>query len=110
MTFEKYSVEELGDGKVYNENCPDCNCNCDECDCKDCDCPDCGCDDSISEKRKSKPDFLDLDKDGDKKEPMKKAAKEAKEKGSKEEKGGKLTAKQRKLPEGLRKAILARKK
>jgi hypothetical protein len=25
-----------------------------------------------------KPDFLDLDKDGDKKEPMKKAAKEAK--------------------------------
>jgi len=28
--------------------------------------------------KKSKPDFLDLDKDGDKKEPMKKAAKEAK--------------------------------
>ena len=27
---------------------------------------------------KAKPDFLDLDKDGDKKEPMKKAAKEAK--------------------------------
>ena len=27
----------------------------------------------------SKPDFLDLDKDGDKKEPMKKAAKEKKE-------------------------------
>ena len=28
--------------------------------------------------KKAKPDFLDLDKDGDKKEPMKKAAKEAK--------------------------------
>ena len=36
----------------------------------------------------SKPDFLDLDKDGDKKEPMKKAAKDAdKEKGSKPKKG-----------------------
>ncbi len=30
--------------------------------------------------KKAKPDFLDLDKDGDKKEPMKKAAKEAKNK------------------------------
>jgi len=30
--------------------------------------------------KKAKPDFLDLDKDGDKKEPMKKAAKEAKKK------------------------------
>ena len=30
--------------------------------------------------KKAKPDFLDLDKDGDKKEPMKKAAKEAKDK------------------------------
>lgn len=28
--------------------------------------------------KRKKPDFLDLDKDGDKKEPMKKAAKEAK--------------------------------
>lgn len=59
--------------------------------------------------KKAKPDFLDLDKDGDKKEPMKKAAKEAKEK--KEEKGDKgLTAAQKKLPEGLRKAIEAKKK
>jgi hypothetical protein len=49
----------------------------------------------------AKPDFLDLDKDGDKKEPMKKAAKEAKEK---EEKG--LTAKQKKLPAPLRERIL----
>ncbi len=57
-----------------------------------------------------KPDFLDLDKDGDKKEPMKKAAKDAKE-DKKEEKGDKgLTAAQKKLPEGLRKAIEAKKK
>ena len=33
-------------------------------------------DDEKSGKKGSKPDFLDLDKDGDKKEPMKKAAKE----------------------------------
>jgi len=59
------------------------------------------------EAKKSKPDFLDLDKDGDKKESMKKAAKDAK----KEDKGGKgLTAAQKKLPEGLRKAIEKRKK
>ena len=60
--------------------------------------------------KKAKPDFLDLDKDGDKKESMKKAAKDAKE-DKKEEKGGKgLTAAQKKLPEGLRKAIEAKKK
>jgi len=53
-------------------------------------------------KKKSKPDFLDLDKDGNKKESMKKAAKDAK-------KGG-LTAAQKKLPEGLRKAIEKRNK
>jgi hypothetical protein len=40
------------------------------------------------EEKKGKPDFLDLDKDGDKKEPMKKAAKEAgKGKGGKPKKG-----------------------
>ena len=33
---------------------------------------------------KDKPDFLDVDKDGDKKEPMKKAAKDAKETGKKD--------------------------
>ena len=33
--------------------------------------------------KKGKPDFLDLDKDGEKKEPMKKAAKDA-DKGQKE--------------------------
>ena len=36
--------------------------------------------------KKAKPDFLDLDKDGDKKESMKKAAKEAKEKETKKKK------------------------
>jgi hypothetical protein len=74
------------------------------------------------EAKKAKPDFLDLDKDGDKKESMKKASKDAKEdkkdskkedkkEDKKEEKGGKgLTAAQKKLPEGLRKAIEAKKK
>ena len=32
----------------------------------------------FNEEKKSKPDFLDLDKDGNKEEPMKKAAKESK--------------------------------
>jgi hypothetical protein len=59
-----------------------------------------------SKSKKDKPDFLDLDKDGDKKESMKKASKDAKE--SKGE--SKLTAAQKKLPEGLRKAIEAKKK
>ena len=57
----------------------------------------------------SKPDFLDLDKDGDKKEPMKNAAKG---KDSKEEetasKPNGLSAKQKKLPPGLQKAIAAK--
>lgn len=34
----------------------------------------------FDESKEAKPDFLDLDKDGDKKEPMKKAAKDAKKK------------------------------
>jgi hypothetical protein len=59
-------------------------------------------------KKGSKPDFLDLDKDGNKKESMKKAAKDAKE-GKKDGKKG-LTAAQKKLPEALRKAIEKRKK
>ena len=37
----------------------------------------------MKEGKKAKPDFLDLDKDGNKKEPMKKAAKDAKMKKSK---------------------------
>ena len=61
--------------------------------------------------KKSKPDFLDLDKDGDKKETMKKAAKDAKD-DKKDDKGGKkgLTAGQKKLPEAMQKAILKKQK
>ena len=36
--------------------------------------------DEVQEAKKSKPDFLDMDKDGNKKEPMKKAIKDKKEK------------------------------
>jgi hypothetical protein len=57
----------------------------------------------------SKPDFLDIDKDGDKKEPMKKAAAE---KGDSKKDGGEskgLSAKQKKLPPGLQKAIAKKK-
>ena len=54
---------------------------------------------------KGKPDFLDLDKDGDKKETMKKAAKDAKEDDKGTDKKG-LTAGQKKLPEAMQKAIL----
>ena len=61
-------------------------------------------------KKKSKPDFLDLDKDGDKEESMKKAAKDAKEDKKDKKEGKGLTAAQKKLPEGLRKAIEAKKK
>jgi hypothetical protein len=86
-TFESYSEQ---------ETCGSCGCDCENCDCENC---DCGQESPVTEKKKSKPDFLDVDKDGDKKEPMKKASKE---------KG--LSAKQKKLPEGLRKAIMARKK
>tara|TARA_B100000212_G_scaffold190323_1_gene143476 strand:+ start:7576 stop:8520 length:945 start_codon:yes stop_codon:yes gene_type:complete len=52
---------------------------------------------------KAKPDFLDLDKDGDKKEPMKKAADEKGDDKKDDSKG--LSAKQKKLPAGLQKAI-----
>lgn len=81
------------------------------------------------EAKKAKPDFLDLDRDGNKKESMKKAAKDkkaaqgkddfVKKFGSKKEKeedekpargAGKLTAAQKKLPPALQKAILKRKK
>lgn len=54
----------------------------------------------------SKPDFLDVDKDGDKKEPMKKAA--AEKGGDKKETKG-LSDKQKKLPPGLQKAIAKKK-
>ncbi len=41
----------------------------------------------LNEKKKAKPDFLDLDGDGDKKEPMKKAARDKKKGDLKEEDG-----------------------
>jgi len=56
----------------------------------------------------AKPDFLDIDKDGDKKEPMKKAAKEKDDSKDSDSKG--LSAKQKKLPAGLQKAIAGKKK
>ena len=52
---------------------------------------------------KAKPDFLDVDGDGDKKEPMKKAADEKGDDKKDDSKG--LSAKQKKLPAGLQKAI-----
>ncbi len=58
-----------------------------------------------SRKSKSKPDFLDIDKDGNKKESMKKAAKDAKEKKSDKKSERGLSAAQKKLPAGLRAAI-----
>ena len=65
-------------------------------------------DEKMDEGKKSKPDFLDVDKDGDKKEPMKKAAKEADKGEDKKETKG-LSAKQKKLPPGLQKAIAKKK-
>lgn len=41
--------------------------------------------DEVQEAKKSKPDFLDMDKDGDKKEPMKKAIKDKKSKQTEEQ-------------------------
>ena len=77
---------------------------------------------SFQEAKKAKPDFLDLDKDGDKKESMKKAAADKKKGGKKEDKKedkkeekespkkSGLSKAQEKLPEGLRKAIAAKRK
>lgn len=57
------------------KKCPECGCNPthpkDECEC------DHDCDEPVEEAKKgSKPDYMDVDGDGDKKEPMKKALKE----------------------------------
>jgi hypothetical protein len=66
----------------------------------------------ISEK-KAKPDFLDLDGDGDKEESMKKAAADKKkmdeESTSKYDDNPALKGKQSKLPDGLQKAIIKKK-
>ena len=54
----------------------------------------------------AKPDFADIDGDGDKDEDMKKAAKDKKDGGDKDKAPAKgLSAKQKKLPAGLQKAI-----
>ena len=69
--------------------------------------------DDKKEEKGGMPDFPDVDKDGDKKESIKKAAKDAKKAkdDKKEEKGGKgLTAAQKKLPEAMQKAILKKQK
>jgi len=63
----------------------------------------------IEELQEAKPDFLDLDKDGNTKEPMKDAAKDAKKDDNEEAPKG-LTAKQKKLPAGLQKAIAKKQK
>ena len=73
-------------GEQVQESASDCDHTCPK------SCPDCGGTgdpkkfqaSKANEAKKSKPDFLDLDGDGNKKEPMKKAAKE---KGSKPKKG-----------------------
>tara|TARA_B100000614_G_scaffold218038_1_gene203490 strand:- start:134 stop:817 length:684 start_codon:yes stop_codon:yes gene_type:complete len=63
--------------------------------------------DEVSEAKKAKPDFADIDGDGNEKEPMKKAAQDKKEKGGDDKKDDSkgLSAKQKKLPAGLQKAI-----
>lgn len=63
-------------------------------------------------KSKAKPDFLDLDKDGDKEETMKKAAADKKENDDEPAKTPKkgLSAKQKTLPKALQAAILKKQK
>lgn len=70
--------------------------------------PSQGGDKKVNEKD-AKPDFADIDGDGDEKEPMTKAAQDKKEKeGSKDDSKG-LSDKQKKLPKGLQKAIAKKK-
>ena len=67
-----------------------------------------GKDKKVDEKS-AKPDFADIDDDGNEKETMKKAAQDKKEKeGGKEDSKG-LSAKQKKLPKGLQQAIAKKK-
>ena len=63
--------------------------------------------DEMTEAKKAKPDFADIDGDGDEEESMKKAAQDKKEKGGDDKKDDSkgLSAKQKKLPAGLQKAI-----
>ena len=60
----------------------------------------------IEERAKAKPDYIDIDGDGNKKEPMKKAAKDKEAKKDEAVADEDLTKGQEKLPAGLKKAIL----
>jgi len=65
---------------------------------------------SMNEAKKAKPDFPDIDGDGDEKESMKKAAADKKKTGSADKKSSAgLTAAQKKLPAGLQKAVAKKK-
>lgn len=70
MSYMTYmDEEEMCEGEGCGDNLEENEEVCEECGMKDCQC-------NHVEEGESKPDFLDLDKDGDKEEPMKKAAKE----------------------------------
>ena len=60
---------------------------------------------STFNEKKAKPDFLDLDKDGDKKESMKKAAKDAKDKKDGKKDGKFEKPKKGEVPAGLKKYL-----
>jgi hypothetical protein len=138
---EEMIIPPFGEDEMEGETCPSCNCR--ECECEDSMGSE-GKEfagghikkfnseeeeedkmmpsdmevmkfESKKSSKKAKPDFLDLDKDGDKKESMKKAAADKKKgnnaKDEKEDKKtskapkGKLSKAQEKLPPALKKAI-----
>jgi len=138
---EEITVPPFGEDEMEEESCPSCDCR--ECECEDSMGSE-GKEfaggyikkwnseeeeeeemmpsdmevmkfESKKSSKKAKPDFLDLDKDGDKKESMKKAAADKKKgNNAKEEKEdkksskapkGKLSKAQEKLPPALKKAI-----
>lgn len=115
-----FSYTDLENQKdVHSRPCVDCNCNsCETCDCSDCDCEYC-----CGDKKMNKPELSgNYTTNEARKSKAKKAKKEwvpfwadkdkeDKPKGKKEEKGENtkgLTAKQKKLPQGLRDAIARR--
>lgn len=69
---ERSNISESAKGCPCNESGTKCTCPPD--------CKDCNCNESKNVKEAAKPDYIDIDGDGDKKEPMKKAAKDAKKK------------------------------
>ena len=74
--------------------------------CKDCGKAKCEC---VTESKGSKPDFLDMDKDGDKKEPMKSAAKD-KSKGAVAEAVARVEQQLAEKYQGFNKTVAAIKK